>query len=270
MSKHNQAVTTQKDELSQRALAIATEAQERSAALQELGVEAQDLVIPLIQVMQNTSALVGDDKAKLGDIVNMQTNEILGDGTKSVKILPLKLFKTLRTYDVRNKGFKFLSEAPLTSENDKLQGEGMVGEIPVKHYPTFNYFVLLKTDLAKEEGFPCLIRFKSTGMNAGRTLATHLYKLVFFRKRPYSQFVELSTKKEKKDTATYAVPTVECKSEMASEKEMAAAETMLGLLAAGNYRVDEREETEVGAERVEAAKPVVVTGQVLGKAEGKY
>jgi len=108
------------------------------------------LVIPSIQIMQNTSALVGDEKAKLGDIMNMQTEERLGGFDKAALVLPLKLFKTLRTYDVTNNGFKFLHESPLTNQNDKLQGEGLEDGVPVKRFQTFNFFVLLKKDLEDE------------------------------------------------------------------------------------------------------------------------
>lgn len=268
MSKKNQEVAVQQDELATKAVALATEAKERAVALQELGVEAGDLVIPSVQVMQNTSALVGDEKAKIGDIVNMATEEVIGGGDKSVRILPLKLFKTLRTYDV-SQGFKFMGEQPLTPQAEKLVGEGEIDGKPVKHYATFNFFVLLKTDMDKGEGFPCLLRFRSTGMNAGRSLATYLFKLVFLRKKPYSHFVELNTRKEKKDTNTYAVPVINtAKPTPATQQELEVAESWLAMLAAGNYRVDDREDTPAENEGT-AAKPVVVEAEVVGST-GKY
>lgn len=268
MSKAQTAVAHQTDELSNKALAIQAEAQERAVALRELGIDAKDLVIPLIQVMQNTSALVGDDKAKLADIVNMATEQVLGS---PVAFLPLKLYKTLRVYDVST-GFKFLREEPLTAENEKLAGEAFEDvdgkQTAVKRYQTFNFFVLLKSDLDKGEGFPCLLRFKSTGMNAGRSLATLLYKKVFFRKKPYSQFAELTTRKEKKDTNTYAVAGVSPGDE-ASAAHVQAAENWLAMLAAGNYKIDEREDVEPGVGQA-AAQPVVMGAEVVGKADGKY
>jgi hypothetical protein len=268
--KNKEVAVKQQDDLSNRALAIQADAAERAVALKDLGVEATDLVIPSIQIMQNTSALVGDEKAKLGDIMNMQTEERLGGFDKAALVLPLKLFKTLRTYDVTNNGFKFLHESPLTNQNDKLQGEGLEDGVPVKRFQTFNFFVLLKKDLEDGEGFPCLLRFKSTGMNAGRTLATHLYKQVFFRKKPYSSFVSLGVKKEKKDTNTYGVPVITTKdAPQATAAELEAAESWLAMLAAGNYKIDEREdshESETGA----AAKPVIVDAEVVGTAGGEY
>lgn len=266
MSAKKQEVAVQ-DNMQERALAIAADAQEKQKQLAELGVEVGDLVIPLVQLMQGTSALVGDDKAKLGDIVNMQTEEVLGSVTTPIKILPLKMFKTLRTYDVTDNGFKFLHEEPLTPANEKMDGEGTEGDIPVKRYHTMNFFVLLKSDLEKQEGFPCLVRFRSTGMNAGRALATHLYKRVHLRKLPYSQFVELACRKEKKDTATYAVFSIG-KPENASDTDMKAAEEWLATLATKSYKIDDRE--DVSEERMNAAKPVVVEGAVVGQAAGNY
>jgi hypothetical protein len=262
-------VAVKQGNLEQTALALKSEAEERGAALRELGVETADLVIPSIQVMQGTSALVGDGKAVLADIVNMQTEEVLAKFGTGIKILPLKLFKTLRTYNVQDSGFKFMGEEPLTAANDKLQGEGLVDGVPVKRYHTFNFFVLLKTDLDKGEGFPCLLRFRSTGMNAGRALATYLYKQVFFRKKPYANFVELSVKKEKKDTATYGVPVITAVNPLAATPgELAAAESWLAMLAAGNYKLADAEEPseEVGT----AAKPVVMGAEIFGVTDGEY
>lgn len=277
MSKKEQthAVATQTNDLHSKALTLQAEAQQRAKDLAELGVEAKDLVIPSVQVMQNTSGLVGDDKAKLGEIVNMSTEEVLGGLGKPVKVLPLRLYKTLRVYDV-SAGYKFVREEPLTAENEKLSGEALEDiegrSTPVKRYVTMNYFVLLKGDLEKGEGFPCLLRFKSTGMNAGRSLATHLYKQVFFNKKPYASFVELDTKKEKKETNTYAVPLIDSKKGgPASAEDMASAENWLAMLAAGNYRVDDREDSEaVEVESVASAKPIVVDGGVVGSAKGNY
>jgi len=270
MKKEEKGVAVQTDDLSQRAVAIQAEAEERALALNELGVDAEDLVIPSIQVMQNTSALVGDDKAKLGDIMNMQTEERLGGLDKPVQFLPLKMFKTLRTYNVTDGGFKFLHEQPLNKQNEKLPGEGMEEKLSVKRFHTFNFFVLLKSDLDKGEDFPCLIRFKSTGMNAGRTLATHLYKQVFFRKKPYSSFIGMGVKKEKKDTNTYGVPTIDTKSTLAaSAEELASAESWLAMLAAGRYKIDDREDLPTESS-VTAARPVVVEAQVVGQADGEY
>lgn len=260
MQTENQVAV--QDELAQKALAIKAEAQERALALKELGIDTKDIVIPSVQLMQGTSALVGDGKAKLADIVSMQNEEVIGGVDKAVKILPLRMFKTLRTYDVTNNGFKFLREDVLTDENEKTAGEGTENGMLVKRYPTFNFFVLLKTDLDKGKGFPSLIRFRSTGMTAGRALATHLVKLVWFRQKPYAQFVELTVKKEKKDTATYAVFGISAKGEEATQTDVESAESWLAMLAAGNYKVAEADESRDEGSRVAAAKPVTVGGVI--------
>lgn len=269
MSKEK-AVAVSTENMQTKALEIKLQAAERAKALKDLGVETKDLVIATIQVMQNTSGLVAEEKAKLGQIVNMQTEALVGGIDTPVQILPLKLFKTLRVYDVSS-GFKFLREEPLTSLNEKSEGEGMENGIPVKRYHTFNFFVLLKKDMEKGEGFPCLVRFRSTGMNAGRQLATYLYKLVFFNKKPYTNFVGLSTKKEKKDTNVYAVPVIETKSpEAATPEQVAEAESWLAMLAAGNYKVAEENEESDAEARAASAKPVVVDAEVVGSEAGEY
>lgn len=265
--KAETAVATQ-DDMQSRMVALQQDAAEKSKQLAELGIGTEDLVIPLVQIMQGTSAHVGDGKAVLGEILNMQTEEKLGSFDKPMKILPLKMYKTLRTYDVTNNGFKFMFEEPLTPANDKLTGEGNIDGTPVKRYHTMNFFVLIKSDMDKDEGFPCLIRFRSTGMNAGRALATHLYKRVHLRQLPYSQYVELGAKREKKDTATYGA-WVLGKPENASKEHMAVAEQWLATLARSTVKIDEHDDTD-GEARASAAKPVVVDSEVVGSAAGNY
>ena len=269
MSKaQKQEVAVTQDELTSRAIAVAKDSLERSKALEELGVDQKDLVIPSVQVMQNTSELVGNEKAKLGDIVNMQTEEVLGGGDKRVSVLPLKLFKTLRVYSVKD-GFKFHHEEPLTPASEKLPFEGSEADgTLVKRYPTINAFVLVKQDLDKGEGFPCLMRFKSTGMNAGKAIATHLYKQVFFKKRPYANFIDLTTRKENKGTNIYSVPSA-AKGAEASASDLEAAEGWIAMLAAGNYRVDEREDIIEEAEG-KVLQPTVISAEVSSSLNKEY
>lgn len=271
MKKEKDANTTAvvpQDDANQRMLALQADAAERQKQLAALGVDAQDLVIPLVQIMQGTSELVGDGKFKLGDIVNMQTVEKLGDFDSKIKILPLKMYKTLRTYDVTNNGFKFMSEEPWSPANEKLQGEGSIDGTPVKRYQTINLFALLKSDLDKNEAFPILLRFRSSGMNAGRAITTHLYKRVFLRQLPHSQFVELGAKREKKDTAAYGAWIVGLP-ENASKEHQQVAEQWLATLATASVKIDERAE-EGDEQTAQAAKPVVVEGEVVGGTSGPY
>lgn len=266
-TKKTEVAVTQ-DNLNTRALAMKQQAGEMAAQMKELGIEATDLTIPVLLLMQNTSEAVGDGQAKLGDIMNSQAEEIVGSIDKAVEVIPLKMYKTLRIYNTAVQPPKFMREEAYDANgNGKLPFEGaetdhVTGEqIPVKRYLNFNFFVLLKSEIDAEQDFPCIIRFKSTSMPAGRQLATQLFKMAALRQLPYSQTVKITVSKEKKGTNTYAVFGLG-KGQKATDKEKAAAEKWLAMLASVSYRVDEKEESE--AEQMAAKEPTVVTSDVVG------
>lgn len=228
-------------------LVASTETKEvaMSEMMAEIGVQAQDLVIPKLLLMQNTSEYVGDEKAKLGDVVNSQTIEVLGGFASPVAILPLKLYKTWRVYDMSGGQPEFMHQDPVTPANEKQEWEGtevVDGQtIPVRRDLCFNFFALLKTDIANGEGFPVVVSFKRTSMQAGRQLATQMFKMGAIRRPSYARNILLSVKKEKKDTNTYAV--FECRvGDLSSEAEMLECKKWLGLLGSMKYTVDEKDE----------------------------
>lgn len=211
--------------------------------LAEAGVSAADLVIPKLLLMQGTSEYVGDESAEVGDIVNSQTHEVLGGIGKPVEFVPLKLYKTWRIYDMSSKQPKFLREEPVTAANADQEWEGLEGKTPVRRDQNFNFFILLKSELDAGEAFPCVVSFKRTSMNAGKQLATQLFKLAALGKLPYSQTVKLGVRKDKKETNTYAVYEFQ-KGNPCTEVEKTEAQRWLKTLSSVKYTVDAKEEAE--------------------------
>lgn len=226
-----------------------------SQAMADTGVSASDLVIPKLLLMQNTSEYVGDDKAKLGDIVNSQTLEVLGGFNQQVDIIPLKVYKTWRVYDMTGGQPKFMRQDTVTSSNEKLPWDDTEDGHPIRRDMCMNFFVLLLSEVSKGEAFPCVVSFKRTSMQAGKTLATHLFKMSAMNRPPYSQSVALKVSKQKKDTNTYGTYEIGKGSEISLEYKREAAK-WLEMLSKIAYKVDEeQEETETPA-----AAPVIVGG----------
>lgn len=266
MSKKNEVAVAQ-DNLNTRALAMKQQASEMAEQMKELGIEATDLTIPVLLLMQNTSEAVGDGHAKLGDIMNSQAEEVVGSPEKPLEVIPLKMYKTLRIYNTAENPPKFVREEPYEANvNGRLPFEGLETDpvteetFPVKRYLNFNFFVLLKAEIESDQDFPAIVRFKSTSMPAGRQLATQLFKMAALRQLPYSQTVKITVGKEKKGSNTYAVFGIG-KGQKATDKEKAAAEKWLAMLSSVSYRVDEKEETEA---ETAAKAPVVVEAEVAG------
>lgn len=214
-----------------------------TTTMQDIGVTAQDLVIPKLLLMQNTSEYVGDGKVKMGDVVNSQTLEVLSDTTRALGIIPLKLYKTWRVYDLSGSQPKFLRQEAITAENASLPWEAYEEGIPIRRDLCMNFFILLLAEVEKGEAFPCVVSFKRTSIQAGKQLATHLFKMAALGRLPYSQSIELKVTRQKKETNTYAVFEIGKGTEATAEAK-ATAEKWLGLLSSLTYKVDEEREEE--------------------------
>ncbi len=228
-------------------------------ALEELGVSSQDLIIPKLLLMQNTSEYVGDGKAKLGDIVNSQTIDVIGGLDKAVLLVPLKLYKTWRVYDMSSGQPEFKRQDAVSASNEKLPWEGVEDGKPIRRDLCMNFFVLLGSELADGTAFPCVVSFKRTSIQAGRQLATHLFKRACLGQLPYSQAIPLQVKKEKKDTNTYAVFEMGKASALSAEFIQAAKDWTERLVQI-TYKVDDTDEEVAAAAAAPAAAPVVVGG----------
>lgn len=213
-----------------------------SDALSEMGVSASDIVIPRLLLMQNTSEFVGEEKAKLGDLVNSSDYEVLGGFNEPMEVIPLKFFKTWKIYDTTG---KLVRQEPATN-NERRAIETMENGQMVRHYLSYNYFLLSVKQFEQGVAFPMLISFKSTAAMAGRQLATHLLKLATFGKHCYDATITINVKKAKKDSNTYAVPEIGKGRALQSDTDaelISEAKRWIEVLSTMNYTVAEEKET---------------------------
>ena len=84
------------------------------------GVDASDIIIPKILLMQAISQLVEQDKAKQGDFIHSLDEVVVGSKEdKPVEFIPLGMYKTLQTYEDN----KYIKTESLTPENANLPYE---------------------------------------------------------------------------------------------------------------------------------------------------
>jgi hypothetical protein len=238
----------------------------QAKAMEGAGIGMEDLEIPKIMLMQSTSNAVGEEEAEFGQIVNTMDGSVLGGIEEGpVEIVPLKQFKTVRIYDVSEQPPKFLRVEPDNGKNSSFeQREGREGDMPVKRVLNMNFFVLLKKELEADEAFPLIVSFKSTGIPAGKQLATQMFKMLQLGKLPYSKTVKLVAKKDKKDKNTFAVFGIE-KGEAVSEAHQAIAAKWLVSLAAAKVTIHNDEESDAEETSTSSAAPTVV-----GSEAGSY
>ena len=235
----------------------------------EVGIEIKDLEIPKLMLMQSTSDMVGEGLAKFGQIINTMDGSCVGGLEEgSVEIIPLKQFKTVRVYDVAKQPPSFLRSEPDDGKNSSYEmREGNENGMPIKRVLNMNFFVLIKKELDADEAFPAVVSFKSTGIPAGKQLATQMFKMIQLGKLPYSKSVLLTVKKEKKEKNTYAVFGIEKGETMSAEANTTCAK-WLTTLAAANVKIIEPTEEHDEFSEATVVAPTIVGGDT--GANGPY
>lgn len=257
MSKEKQVVTKQETSVVKGG---------QYSTLADLGMTANDITIPRLLLMQNTSEYVGDGKAKLGDFINSQTLEIVGGVEKPLDVVPLKFFKNIRVMDVSEGQPKLKRIEPWTQSGEDKPWDGIEDGKPVRRYLAFNFFVLLYSDLENEEAFPVVLSFKSTNLSqAGKPFASAIFKRSLLGQAIYGKTIKVAVKRVKKESNTWAVNEVlsgkdDCRK--LNEAQLGTAMQWVAMLETMKVTIADEDAEEEGSTTTHAAapKPVVVEG----------
>lgn len=218
-----------------------------------VGFTSEDVEIPTLLLMQNTSELVGEEKAKLGDIFHTGQLQVVGGLDTPVEVLALGGSKTHVIYDLSGKTPKFLRQEKVTAENENAPSEDTENGKPIRRDLSLNYLVVLVDAIKEGMPFPTLISFRRTNSRAGRQLASHFMTSEFMDSPAFSQVVTIGSRKEKYESNTYAVFEFG-KGRKATNEEMAICDRLMPrvkkLTASGQIKVK--------GETLEAKKPTVV------------
>lgn len=227
------------------------------------GVDATSFKPPMVHLMQNTSGLVGEGAAKLGDIVDLNDRTVLGGFDKPVEIVPLYSFKTWTIKGLSTGMQKFKRVEPFTAENSgrKYEGIDTDGEA-VKYYLTHNVYVLLRHELAAGTAYPRLMAFASSSFKAGEKLNSQIYVQQMTTGKGFSKSAIIGAHKDKKEgTQNYfAFYTFTGGSKLTSEEMLVAYEMAAGISkSAAKYKdgaVSAVSDTAKEAEVVKSAPSV--------------
>ncbi len=186
-------------------------------------VDASDVVIPKLLLMQGQSEFVAEGKARLGDIVRSTTGEVLGNAKEGVQVIPLMTFKTWTILEKVGGRFEFRSVEPITADNCNAPLEWVVEGAPWRRDRCLNFYVLLPSDIKREAAalenlnktgafpdpkdalLPCVLSFRRTSYSAGKTLSTHFLQAQSFNRPPAVSTFMLTSKMEKNDQGTFYV-----------------------------------------------------------------
>lgn len=222
------------------------------------GVDANDVLVPRILLMQALSKLVSAGERNTSDIIRSTTKEVLAKKGDTFEVIPIRLFKTFTIFDCSGKKPEFRSIEPITPENLNAPLEYMVDGKPYRRDRSLNFYVLLPKDIIREQKakeaiakgeypdtddilFPAVLSFSRSSYLAGRELATHFKKAEAFGIPPASRVFKLGSKLASNDQGTWPVFTVE-KARPSSQEELAAAKRWYDVLAKSSVRIDDVED----------------------------
>lgn len=207
-------------------------------------VSSQDIIIPKILCMQGLSQLVSDEKAKMGDLVDNMTNEVIGNcKDKPIEFIPFHMEKILIVSKKVGNDFEFERIEAVTPENENKPYEEQVGGELFKNEFAMNFYVLRPED----KSIPYIISFKGSSRKAGKILSTQMFvRNAAAGKIPPAYVMQLSGTKTKNDKGTFYV--LETKSvRESSQEEIQSAFQWYKTVNAGGVKVHE-DTKEVKAE----------------------
>lgn len=175
------------------------------AAWGEQQIDSNDIILPRINLAQQMSQSVVDDKAKMGDFVNTSTMTVIGGVDKPVDFIPFMLEQVwVIQKEVKAGKFEFDSIEVVNAENKDLPWDFVKEGVNYKRVYTRNFY-----GLVDGQTLPCVISFQGSSAKAGKQLATLMFAENRLNKLPPSAFhVKIGSKIEKNDDGTYAVKTI--------------------------------------------------------------
>lgn len=203
-------------------------------------IDATDILIPRMLLMQGLSDAVAEGNAQMGDIVNSVTMEKLGDRSSAISVIPLKLYKTWNEYKKVGNKPEFIRSLPFKGNENLPMTSSMPDGTVVTRDKVINVYFLLVKDIVGGEAFPYVVGFKRTSMMAGKKVATHFAKSAMMRRVPHGSSLSLFATLKKNDLGTFYIWDLAYEGK-ATEAQTKVAEEWIQILEATAPKVDDGE-----------------------------
>ncbi len=198
--------------------ALTTDQAAMMAEFDYSSVEAKDLKIPKLLLMQAMSKFVNEENvAKAGDLVNSVTGEVYGSvrekDYKPVSVIPIHMFKVWVVQEVLGPGkFEYRKTEPVTPANTDAPWDYSEDGRQYKRTKCLNFYVLLAKDVGNPLALPHVLTFRSTSFKEGSIIANHFAtcKIAMQTKQfrvPMDRVFEIGGKLVKNDKGTFYVLT---------------------------------------------------------------
>jgi len=208
-------------------------------------IDARDLILPKILLMQGLSKQVADGKGRMGEIRGSLEENLLAEIGEGVAFIPFHFDKTWIIYE-KEKGKKesYKQTLPWRAENADWGWSDVVDGVEIRRVQSLNFYCVLPHEIESGMFLPYVISFRSTGYKAGKNLITHAQKLKMFGRPLASKVFTLKGLKTENELGTFYVPEVTVLRD-STQEEQDAVKPWCKLVAEKKVRVDESDvETE--------------------------
>ena len=201
-------------------------------------------LVPKLHLMQGQSKLVAEEKAKMGDIANLVTGEVLGDSKNPVEFIPVKkLPSTWVVYDRVDSGkndgqtkrqFKEIVEVGPGNMGWEWTVKDVNGKVIRENDYSINFLVLA----TKDSRMPLVLSFKRTSVKAGKKIVNHFDMCKIDGVPPASKALKLLAVKEMKDGQPYFRFDIDPSTRPSTKEEMMKAWEFFKLYKDQEVKID--------------------------------
>lgn len=162
----------------------------------------QDIKIPRIKLIQKMSQKVDTGEAQVGELRDDLNNELLGNYDMPMLFLPVYLERKIIIKEKDSKGkWEFKEVVDYTGGKVQFYNEDQT----IKRTMVWDTYVLRPEDIAEGSPVPYRVGFQGASADGGRTLVSHMNKLVAKGIPPFAYLLELTAKSVTNDKGTFGV-----------------------------------------------------------------
>lgn len=188
----------------------------------EQKINAANIILPRVLLMQGQSEFVLGRKAQIGDIVKSTTGQVVAGVDKAVEFIPLWHVELWSLLEKVGNKFEWRRNEAVTADNLSAPLQFNYQGTEWRRDKCLDFFVILVDDIAKEKAardaiakgelpsidsalFPCYLSFRRTSTGAGKELVKAFATAKHYD-MPVSRWkFKLTSKMDKNDQGTYAV-----------------------------------------------------------------
>lgn len=202
-------------------------------------VAAQDILMPVMLLMQPTSQLVTAEKAKSGEWRGSLSENLLAARGDTVEVIPFGFHKTWVVFKREPNKTKpeFVRVEPYNVRPNREREETIAG-VMYQNFETINYLVVPTSEVLSVQSIPYLLRFRSTAFVTGKKMETMRFQVERTGRPHCFSTVKIGSVFKENEKGKFYIPTVEW-GRNTTEEELAAIDPWRKLAQAGVMRADD-------------------------------